>query len=178
MTPPQPPSPPPPPGGYGAPSPAGSPWGTLAEWGPRALGLLIDYAVSIVAWVVIAIVAVIVGAVSDILGVLIYVIGSLAQLAYAIWLGIQVGQTGSTPGMRVIGLRCIGKETGQPIGAGMGVVRGLAHIVDNIICYIGWLFPLWDKDKQTLGDKIMSTVVVEAPKQPFSLAPPASPSAY
>jgi uncharacterized RDD family membrane protein YckC len=178
MTPPPPPSQPPPPGGYSSPSPAGSPWGTLAEWGPRALGLLIDYAVGIAAWVVIFFVALIFSAVSTTLGLLVYFVGSVAELGWFIWLGMQVGQTGSSPGMRVIGLRCVGKETGQPIGAGMGVVRGLAHIVDNIICYIGWLFPLWDTDKQTLADKIMTTVVVEAPKQPFSLAPPTGTSAY
>jgi uncharacterized RDD family membrane protein YckC len=42
--------------------------------------------------------------------------------------------------------------------------------VDGIICYIGWLFPLWDAKKQTLADKIMGTVVVTAPKQGFSIA--------
>jgi RDD family len=42
----------------------------------------------------------------------------------------------------------------------MAFVRDLAHIIDSIICYIGWLFPLWDARRQTIADKIMSTVVV------------------
>ncbi|WP_197695985.1 RDD family protein, partial [Mycobacterium sp. E1715] len=48
--------------------------------------------------------------------------------------------------------------TGQPIGFGMSVVRSLAHFVDAIICFIGFLFPLWDSKRQTLADKIMTTV--------------------
>ena len=31
-------------------------------------------------------------------------------------------------------------------------------VVDAIICYIGYLFPLWDPKRQTLADKIMTTV--------------------
>jgi hypothetical protein len=27
----------------------------------------------------------------------------------------------------------------------------------QLICYIGWLFPLWDAKRQTIGDKIMTT---------------------
>jgi uncharacterized RDD family membrane protein YckC len=96
----------------------------------------------------------------------------LVVLAYAIFLAVQFGQAGSTPGMRVVGLRGVSKESGQPIGAGMGVVRAIAHFVDSIICLIGWLFPLWDKEKQTIADKLVGTVVVTAPKQSWSITPP------
>jgi uncharacterized RDD family membrane protein YckC len=75
--------------------------------------------------------------------------------------------------MRVIGLKCVSITTGQTIGVGNAIVRAIAHFVDSIICYIGWLFPLWDSQKQTLADKIMSTVVVKVPAQGFSLTPKA-----
>ena len=32
------------------------------------------------------------------------------------------------------------------------------HLVDAVIFYIGYLFPLWDAKRQTLADKIMATV--------------------
>jgi uncharacterized RDD family membrane protein YckC len=32
--------------------------------------------------------------------------------------------------------------------------------VDAFICYIGFLWPLWDTKRQTLADKIMQTVVI------------------
>lgn len=33
-----------------------------------------------------------------------------------------------------------------------------------MICNIGYLFPLWDPKRQTIADKIMKTVVINAPK--------------
>ena len=50
--------------------------------------------------------------------------------------------------------------SGPPIGPGMSVVRWIAHFVDSLICYIGWLFPLWDAKRQTFADKILNTIVI------------------
>jgi uncharacterized RDD family membrane protein YckC len=72
------------------------------------------------------------------------------------------GRTGQSWGKKALGLSLVGEATGQPIGAGMAFVRDICHFVDSIICYIGWLFPLWDAKRQTLADKIMNTVVVPA----------------
>jgi uncharacterized RDD family membrane protein YckC len=124
--------------------------------------------------IAVVIVGAILGSISSALGVIVFVIGYAVILVASIWFAVQVGQTGASPGMRVIGLRCVAKNTGQPIGGGMGFVRSLAHVADSLICYIGWLFPLWDAEKQTIADKIVGTVVVTAPKQPFSIAPPAA----
>ena len=63
------------------------------------------------------------------------------------------------------------EETGQIIGGGMGIVRHFAHLVDSLICYIGWFFPLWDPKRQTIADKIMKTVVTSGnPKTDFATA--------
>ena len=43
------------------------------------------------------------------------------------------------------------------IGFGLSVVRYFAHFLDAI-CYIGYLWPLWDDKRQTFADKIMTTV--------------------
>jgi uncharacterized RDD family membrane protein YckC len=72
----------------------------------------------------------------------------------------QAGKTGQSWGKKALGLRLVGEQTGQPIGAGLAFGRDIAHFVDGIICYIGYLFPLWDAKKQTLADKIVKTVVV------------------
>jgi uncharacterized RDD family membrane protein YckC len=71
------------------------------------------------------------------------------------------GKTGQSWGKKVVGLRLIGEATGQPIGAGQAFLRDICHIVDGVICYIGFLWPLWDAKKQTLADKILSTIVVK-----------------
>ena len=76
--------------------------------------------------------------------------------------GYLAGSTGQSWGKKVLNLRLISEETGQPIGFGMALVRDICHFVDGIICYIGFLFPLWDAKRQTLADKIIKTVVVPA----------------
>jgi len=78
---------------------------------------------------------------------------------------------GASPGKKITGLRLMSDETGQIIGGGMGIVRHFAHIVDSIVCYIGWFMPLWDVKRQTIADKIMKTVVTSGnPKIDFASA--------
>ena len=72
--------------------------------------------------------------------------------------GQYVDVTGTSIGKSVMKFKVVSEKTWQPIGFGMSVVRQIAHIVDSIICYIGYLFPLWDNKRQTLADKIMTTV--------------------
>jgi uncharacterized RDD family membrane protein YckC len=86
----------------------------------------------------------------------------IALLGYWIWnRGVLAGQ-GQSLGKRVVGVRLVSEETGQPIGTLNAVLRDICHFVDGIICYVGFLFPLWDVKRQTLADKIMRTVVVPA----------------
>ena len=149
----QPPPPPGQPGGYGAaPMPAyQAPMGAvLAEWPQRALGGLIDFFGG-------AFLAIFVQLfISYALGALL----ALANLGWAIYNGYLNGQTGKSYGKQVVGLKVINEADGSLIGGGNGVVRFFAHIVDAVICYIGFLFPLWDAKKQTIADKIIKTVVI------------------
>ncbi|WP_233211596.1 RDD family protein, partial [Mycobacterium sp. shizuoka-1] len=95
------------------------------------------------------------------LGLILSFVFGLAGFAFAIWnLGYRQGTTGSSIGKSVLKFKVISEKTGQPIGFGLSIVRQLAHFVDAIICYIGYLFPLWDAKRQTLADKIMTTVCV------------------
>jgi uncharacterized RDD family membrane protein YckC len=88
----------------------------------------------------------------------IFLLLALVVQGYNRW--FQAGKTGQSWGKKVVGIRLVSEQTGQPIGAGMAFLRDLAHFVDGIICYIGFLFPLWDAKKQTLADKIVKTLVV------------------
>lgn len=84
---------------------------------------------------------------------------SLIALIFGIWnYGYRQGITGSSVGKSIMKFKVVGEASGQPIGFGMSLLRQLAHIVDGLICFIGYLFPLWDAKRQTLADKIMSTV--------------------
>jgi uncharacterized RDD family membrane protein YckC len=97
----------------------------------------------------------------------------LATFAYSIWnWGYRQGTTGSSVGKSVLKFKVVSEKTGQPLGFGMSIVRQLAHVVDGAICYIGFLFPLWDPKRQTLADKIMATVCLPLNPQPLPPGPP------
>lgn len=90
----------------------------------------------------------------------IFLLAGIAVTAYNRW--YQAGKTGQSWGKRALNMSLIGEQTGQPIGPGKAFLRDICHIVDSIICYVGFLFPLWDAKRQTLADKIMQTVVIPA----------------
>lgn len=93
------------------------------------------------------------------LGLALSFLFGLAALAFALWnYGARQGITGSSIGKAALKFKVVSERTGEPIGFGLSIVRQLAHIVDAVICYIGYLFPLWDAKRQTLADKIMTTV--------------------
>ena len=86
-------------------------------------------------------------------------LAGVLALAYGIWnWGYRQGTTGSSIGKSILKFKVVSEKTGQPIGFGMSIVRQLAHIIDGAICYIGYLFPLWDAKRQTIADKIMTTI--------------------
>jgi hypothetical protein len=54
----------------------------------------------------------------------------------------------------------------------MSFVRQLAHIVDGLVCNLGYLWPIWDPKKQTFADKIMGTLVIVQPQEQVQETPP------
>lgn len=129
----------------------------LASWGTRALGFIIDAAP---VWILQLIFFR-----SSTINVLI----SLASIAYIAYIGYLEGMTGQTPGKAMMGTRLVNQQ-GELIGSGAGIGRKFVHILDNIVCLLGWLLPLVDSKRQTIADKVMSTYVVEgAEKKPFSV---------
>jgi uncharacterized RDD family membrane protein YckC len=178
--------PPPPPGAPGYPPPgppagAALPKEAYTSWFTRVLGYIIDV---VPAAVVIGIGAGIAFGTADnrctsnggeydygvnctstmtAFGLIVYILAYALAFAYWIWnWGYRQGTTGQSIGKSVMKFKVISEKTGQPIGFGMSIVRQIAHVVDSLVCYIGWLFPLWDAKRQTLADKIMSTICVPA----------------
>jgi uncharacterized RDD family membrane protein YckC len=86
-------------------------------------------------------------------------LASLVWVAYNRWM-IE-GRTGQSLGKRVTKIRLIGEETMAPVGALNAFVRDLVHILDALTV-VGYLWPRWDDKKQTFGDKIMKTLVINA----------------
>jgi uncharacterized RDD family membrane protein YckC len=88
-------------------------------------------------------------------------IGAVTWIAFFVWnICIRQGRTGASIGKSVLAIRLVNSDL-QPIGAGWSFLRYLLHILDGI-CYIGYLWPIWDSRKQTFADKIMNTFVIQA----------------
>ena len=160
----------PPTPGIGTPQPAmgHGAASALASWGQRVVAWLLDGLIFSVIWIVVFIAAAVLGTIVDVLGSLVMIVGFLGMFALSLYVFYMQGEVGATPAKKLMGLKVVGIRTGQPIGGGLGIVRYLAHAVDGLVCYLGFLLPLVDKQRQTLADKIMSTVVLaEQPKEQF-----------
>ncbi len=94
----------------------------------------------------------------------------LPGIAYFFWnFCYRQGQTGQSIGKTVMKFKLVSVKTGRPIGFWMSLLRQLAHYVDQILCYVGYLWPLWDNKRQTIADKIVRTVCI--PVQRNALTP-------
>jgi uncharacterized RDD family membrane protein YckC len=109
---------------------------------------------------------VLIAADAEAIGIILYVLGFAAALGFQIWnFVMKQGNTGYSIGKGLMGIKVVGINTGQPIGTGSGFVRWLMHaFIDGAICYLGFLWPLWDAQCQTWGDKVVSSIVIKAPK--------------
>ena len=96
---------------------------------------------------------------ASLLGMFLLAAAWLSAIAYLIWnFGYRQGTSGSSLGKAITRIRVVGETTGRPIGFARSLVRQLVHAVDLLCCGIGYLLPLLDAKRQTLADKLMSTV--------------------
>jgi uncharacterized RDD family membrane protein YckC len=87
-------------------------------------------------------------------------LGALGWTIYNRW--IKAGRTGQSWGKRLTKMALVSELTSQPIGPLNAFLRDLVHILDGF-AYVGYLWPLWDEKKQTFADKLMKTIVIDAP---------------
>ena len=150
-----------------APPPTGAVSGPPATFGQRFVAWLIDSLVAIGLYIPGYVLFFIGSAIGGGFGIIILLLGVLLLLAgvVAVIFVLIVGQgkTGQTPGKRTQGIQLLGSD-GQPIGGGMVFVRFLLAGFFGSFCYIGYLWMLWDGEKKTLYDKVLSNQVVPGPK--------------
>ncbi|MCV7179574.1 RDD family protein [Mycolicibacterium sphagni] len=181
------PPPPPPQGGYAPPPPGQSgdqlPQSAYTSWFTRVVAWLIDY---IPVLVIIGIGAGVLAATQETAcvtdsseynlgefcatgasttGQAALAISIVVGYIFVIWnLGYRQGKTGSSIGKSIMKFKVISEKTGQPIGFWLSLVREILYSIASYLCFVLWLiavlFPLWDSKRQSLADKIMSTVCV------------------
>jgi uncharacterized RDD family membrane protein YckC len=136
------------------------PSGPRASFGRRLVASLLDgILVTIVYWIGFAIGG---RALASIVGIIV----SLAYFSY-----FEGSPSGQTIGKKALGIRVIDFATGGALGFGRGFIRWISRILSTIPCFLGYLWMLWDKEKQTWHDKIATSVVVPESAYPVSKWP-------
>jgi uncharacterized RDD family membrane protein YckC len=79
---------------------------------------------------------------------------------------LEGGSSGQTLGKRACGIRVVDLPTGAPIGVGRGLIRWLGRWLSLFVFLLGYLWMLWDREKQTWHDKMAGAVVVPASAYP------------
>jgi len=133
--------------------------GPRANFGQRLVAVIIDT-------VIIGVVAAIAFAISDVLGYIVYLVLALGYYGY-----FEGSPSGQTVGKKALSIRVVDFNTGGPIGFGRGFLRWIGKLVSGIPCYLGYLWMLWDKEKQTWHDKIATSVVVPESAYPVQKWP-------
>ena len=121
-----------------------------ASFGRRLVAIIVD--------------AIILGVVGAIIGV---IFPETLANALAIAIGLAYftyleGSTGQTLGKRLLGIRVEDVRGGGPIGFGRAAIRYVGRIVSTLPLLLGYLWMLWDGEKQTWHDKFASSVVNSA----------------
>jgi uncharacterized RDD family membrane protein YckC len=127
---------------------------TLATWQRRLQARLIDWVPPLIILVAIS------GGFDAGIGLLIALLVDLYNRGYL------EGVKGRSWGKRALHLRTVRIADMEPIGLAAGISRELVNLLLTIAYLVGlisWVFAIWDARRQTLGDKIMHTVVLSEP---------------
>ena len=93
-----------------------------------------------------------------VLGYVLIFVGVLIVWLYNVFL---LGRDGASLGKRWMKIKVL-DPNGQPLGFGKAFLRELVKAVLGNLCFLLYLWPLFDAEKQGLHDKLFSTHVYEA----------------
>ncbi|MEV0283304.1 MULTISPECIES: RDD family protein [unclassified Kribbella] len=156
--------------GYGY----GVPQAPLADWAPRAGAYLIDGMISGVPIAIgygvfiadIAMRSDDLSSSNDAPGafaIILFLLGIAASIGLGLWNRVfRQGKTGQSVGKSALHLRLVDAQSFQPVGAGKAFLREFLSGLFNNACFLNLLWPLWDDQKQTWHDKVMSTYVIRS----------------
>jgi uncharacterized RDD family membrane protein YckC len=136
-----------PPGSYSS-----GPSGPRAGWWQRVGAALLDFLVLLLPSIILLVIFK--------QGALYQLLSTLMSLAYFTY--FEGGPTGQTVGKRALGIRVYDFRQGGAIGYGRGFLRQIGKYLSAIPLGLGYLWMLWDKEKQCWQDKIAGSVVVPA----------------
>mgnify|MGYP003387956060 CR=1 FL=1 len=87
-----------------------------------------------------------------------------ALLGVPLWFLVATAR-GQTPGKKALSIRIVDAQ-GNPPGTGRALARYFGFLLEGLAMYVffagllGWLWPLWDANKQAWHDKVAGTYVI------------------
>lgn len=148
--------------------------GQLASWSARAVAYVIDAVMLLT----------LMAGIRQVVGILLLLGGSLVapnlnlvnsaqagMIFYAVlfsiylllrgiyFVGCWTSATSQTVGQRLLGIRVVDHD-GLLVTQRAAVRRYLGFLLNYIVLFLGWLWPLWDEQRQGLHDKLARTLVV------------------
>ena len=81
----------------------------------------------------------------------------IGLLYFTLLLGREKGQT---LGMSAMGIRVQSRDGGGSIGYGRAAIRWIGGYISAVFLWIGYLWMIWDAEKQCWHDKMAGDVVV------------------
>ncbi|MBC7631006.1 MAG: RDD family protein [Flavobacterium sp.] len=93
-------------------------------------------------------------------GVVLMGLSYLLVFVFTIWNSVfRQGRKGQSLGKSVVGIQVVRADTGQFLGAGTGFLRWPMASILGGICFLDYLWPLWDGKNQTWHDMVAGSVV-------------------
>jgi uncharacterized RDD family membrane protein YckC len=117
---------------------------------PRFVSLFID---GVILAIVQFVLGLILASISPQLG---NALGTLIAVAYQVYFFTSTGQT---PGMKLMSIKVV-NGSGELLSVGQAIVRFVVAILSGLVLLIGYLWMLWDSNKQTWHDKAAGSFVV------------------
>lgn len=133
----------------------------LASWPARAGAFALDVLLGVAVIVVTALLGY---AARDSWTLWVYAtVATLAAAAILVNRWLLPSITGWSLGRSLFSIRVVRVPAGAPAGMGRLILRDVAHLVDTIAVFLGWLWPLWDPRHRTFADLLLHTEVHVVP---------------
>lgn len=89
-------------------------------------------------------------------------VGDYTSIIFIIYSAVMIGRTGATLGKKLFNLKVVDSSSGKQPGWGKAILReSIGKILSAIVLGLGFVWALWDKNKQTWHDKIAGTYVIQ-----------------
>lgn len=94
--------------------------------------------------------------------VVVLVLAGVISIVFDVWnRGWRQGVKGQSIAKGWLGITVVGKDDGRPQGGGMGIVRYILATVLGQLCFLNYLWPLWDAEHRTWHDMVVGSYVVK-----------------